>query len=722
MLLRFICSAYLCLVLVLTPLLPSNAHAASVTPLPAVTPLARQFGIVDAHEAPDMAERAGAGWQRALFFWEKIQPEGPEDWVPNPMVSRAALSAAKARGMDIVGVIGNPPEWATRNGSVPKNLDLPLDAPENYWARFVERLARENAGLIDEWIIWNEPDFDPGMPSSTWAGSEEEYYRLLKTASLAIKRANPRARIVFAGTTYWVDVLKGRKIFLERILERGALDPTARQHGFYFDVVNIHLYSSADQLIHVVNAYRDVLNRYGLKKPIWIAETNVVPHDDPVANVPRGGFRASLQEQASFIVQVLALARVADVERIAVYKLVDGEVEGGEPYGLVRNDGTVRPAFVAFQVGARYLAMPGKVTHTVQNNVEKVVIDGKDRRVTVLWNKGPTTLTAKVAPIGATAKLVTKDGIERVLEFPTDPEEPNHTFTLAPATANTADNQPSRYIIGGDPLVLVEEGFGLGVSVSPDRLYFPLTGFGVEGAFRSYFERRGGLRTFGYPISRPFRLQGKTVQLFQRQMMELRPDGTVGTANLLDPEFLPYTQINGAVFPSFDPTLTDQAPAPGEEDYAARILNYVADNAPDQWQGLPVRFGHLFNSTVTMEIGYPDGDGDPSLLPGLNLELWGIPTSKPMFDPTNHNFVYLRFQRGIMHHDRTTGETQGLLLAEYFKSIITGVGIPPDLASQVQTSRFLRQYDPNSPGWIARPSELPDSDLTRAFEREAPRG
>jgi hypothetical protein len=34
----------------------------------------------------------------------------------------------------------------------------------------------------------------------------------------------------------------------------------------------------------------------------------------------------------------------------------------------------------------------------------------------------------------------------------------------------------------------------------------------------------------------------------------------------------------------------------------------------------------------------------------------------------------------------------------------------------MQGSRFLGQYSPGAPGWVARPAELPNSDLTAAFE------
>jgi hypothetical protein len=56
-----------------------------------------------------------------------------------------------------------------------------------------------------------------------------------------------------------------------------------------------------------------------------------------------------------------------------------------------------------------------------------------------------------------------------------------------------------------------------------------------------------------------------------------------------------------------------------------------------------------------------------------------------------------------------------LLLADYFKSIITGWNLPADLADAAKASRFLNQYNPTLPRSLARPDQLPDTDMSQAF-------
>lgn len=248
-----------------------------------------------------------------------------------------------------------------------------------------------------------------------------------------------------------------------------------------------------------------------------------------------------------------------------------------------------------------------------------------------------------------------------------------------------------------------------------DNRYFSETGFRIDNdTIWDYFNRRGGVVTFGYPVSRAFLFQGFQVQFFQRRIVQIGPDGHARLLNVLDPGLLPYTSFNFATFPGFDTGLV--ATAPPASDQSA-TLAYVKAHAPDSFQGLPVNFYQTFIDTVPASVAFPSG-GDASLLPGFNLEMWGIPTSQPTFDPNNHNFVYLRFQRGIMHYDAGCNCTRGILLADYLKGILTGQNLPTDLDQESQNSPFYKQYDPTQPNWVHNPSLLPNTNLTNAFTQE----
>src|SRR4051794_338441 len=267
---------------------------------------------------------------------------------------------------------------------------------------------------------------------------------------------------------------------------------------------------------------------------------------------------------------------------------------------------------------------------------------------------------------------------------------------------------------------LPQQGSEARQAAGPGVLYFPETGFVVdEPRFVDYFNRRGGVATFGFPISRTIRFQGVPTQFFQRVVIQLWPNGAVQPLNLLDPGLLPYTRINGSTFPAPNERLAALAPSPGQPGYAAEVLEFVRRNAPETFNGQPVHFFSTFNSTVTPEAAFGRGGGDASLLPLINLEIWGVPTSLPAQDPNNDNFIYQRFQRGIMHYDAACRCTQGLLLADYFKSLLTGDNLPIDLEEQAASSPFLRQFAPDRPTSLRQPMALPGTDLTSAFTKQA---
>ena len=120
---------------------------------------------------------------------------------------------------------------------------------------------------------------------------------------------------------------------------------------------------------------------------------------------------------------------------------------------------------------------------------------------------------------------------------------------------------------------------------------------------------------------------------------------------------------------------------------------------------------------MTYDDAFPNG-GPASLLPLFNLQIWGAPTSKPTRDPKNNDFVYLRFQRGIMHYDDGCKCTQGLLLGDYLKALITGENLPIDLEAQAQENPLLRQYQNSAGNGLARAAvALPGSNFKDGFEK-----
>lgn len=189
--------------------------------------------------------------------------------------------------------------------------------------------------------------------------------------------------------------------------------------------------------------------------------------------------------------------------------------------------------------------------------------------------------------------------------------------------------------------------------------YFPETDFRIDhDLIWDYFQSQGGVDTFGYPVSKVETYRGFEVQIFQRHVLQIN-GSQVRPLNLLDPDVMPINSFGGLTFPKHDQTLAASAPAPNAANYGSAVSQHLEANVPNTWQGQPVGFLSYYLSTAPAKAG--------DLRPLLALEVWGFPTSQPMRDPNNENFIYQRFQRGIMHYDATTNVTRGILLGDAFK-------------------------------------------------------
>jgi IPT/TIG domain len=233
-------------------------------------------------------------------------------------------------------------------------------------------------------------------------------------------------------------------------------------------------------------------------------------------------------------------------------------------------------------------------------------------------------------------------------------------------------------------------------ALAHDERYFSQTGYRVDNdQIWAFFQQFGGVSGFGYPTSRMLTFLGCPVQFFQRQIIQVCPGQGAALINMLDPEIFPYTRVNGSVFPAPDDALKANTPPVSDPQYAEKITAFVQANVPDNWNGQPVMFLQQFNS-----LG--------------GLQIWGAPISQPAPDPSNGNFIYQRFQRGIMHFVAPS-TTESILLADYLKAIIMNQNVPGDLLAQSNESRYFNQYCPGQTMWLCRPNDLPGTDLTFAF-------
>ena len=311
------------------------------------------FGVIEAYYRPDDAVALGACWDRVIFAWDQFQPENADDFDAS-VIPVSIFDDARTANRQIVGLIKGTPEWASESGSLgaaPDGIDLPFDDRDNHFGAFVTRLVEHYSPLgVHHWIIWNEPDIRPGEGVVEFQGEVEDYFYLLRTAYLAIKAADPEAHVQIAGLTWWFDRNHYRTFYLRRLLQRIYADPEAEANNWYFDGATAHIYITTSSVWQILMDYVDALRDFGMSdKDLWLAEFNASPRRDPQAPLD-ALFQVSLEQQADFIVQASALALAAGVDKLAVYKLYDNHFIAGESeaWGLVRGDGSLRPAFESY--------------------------------------------------------------------------------------------------------------------------------------------------------------------------------------------------------------------------------------------------------------------------------------------------------------------------------------------------------------------------------------
>lgn len=427
-----------------SPAAASNAQQSARDP---------RFGAVESFWAPGEAAQLGVGWERILFYWNEIQPTGPNDW--NTLhVHEEWLAEATAQGRQVTGLLKNTPNWATDGGfasGVPRGLYLPVDDPGNLWANYTRRVASYySAHSVHDWIIWNEPDIAPDVYGHEFSGSMADYYQLVKVAYIAIKQVDPNAKIHLGGMTYWHD-----PTWLGRFLQMVAADPDAAANNYYFDVISLHIYFRPETIPQIVGNAFAAQQQAGIPlKAVWINETNARPSTDPEWPVTVQAFDLDLEQQAWYIVQAYALGFYSGAGRIAVYKLIDINIApGDESWGLIRPyDFSKRPAFFAYQNTIKYLAGFTYPVQREQGGNYTIVRFTRPQGVTrVLWARTASSVTLNVPALADSAVLV--DPITGA-ETPITPTAGNYSISLAGARC------AGECYMGGAPVFLVEAGVG----------------------------------------------------------------------------------------------------------------------------------------------------------------------------------------------------------------------------------------------------------------------
>lgn len=211
---------------------------------------------------------------RVDIHWHFIEPSrNSRDWRMTDLIVNTIPP-----NVELLFTVYSSARWAIKDiKAVEKKSTSNFPKRVQDYYDFIFALADRYKGRVKYYQIENEVY---GAPNNFWSGTSKEYLELLKTASLAIRKANPDAKILPASVALGdFDVAlikKGGIPPKDRIRYRSAIDflDYVFENGCnYFDIADIHLYYTLDSIPHRLNWFKELLSKNRCEKPIWVTET-----------------------------------------------------------------------------------------------------------------------------------------------------------------------------------------------------------------------------------------------------------------------------------------------------------------------------------------------------------------------------------------------------------------------------------------------------------------
>jgi len=297
----------------------------------------------------------GVDWVRFDMAWSNVQQGGPTsyDWSDADRV----VAAANAHGLHMLAILDYTPSWARPSGCDDYQC-APADNGK-FAAYAAAAVARYKSKGLKDWEIWNEPNHTGAwLPSPSASG----YAGLLKASYAAIKQQDSNAVVITGGLapTYTEDGNIGPADFISSLYKNGARGS--------FDAVGDHAYSfpalpslSEDwtgwqQMIQV----RSIMQTNGDgSKLVWITEYGA-PTNGPGAIGTASNFNFENNPdhvdealQAQMATQAAQLFKSYNwVGPMFWYGYKDLGTDTGSNedfFGLLRSDGSKKPAYIAWQ-------------------------------------------------------------------------------------------------------------------------------------------------------------------------------------------------------------------------------------------------------------------------------------------------------------------------------------------------------------------------------------
>jgi hypothetical protein len=275
---------------------------------------------------------AGIGMVRMDFIWLDIEPEkGHFDFSKYDRI----LKALAAQNIKVLGILEYNPAW--------RNAAWNAAPVEDDYVAYARATVHHFKKRVKYWEIWNEPD-----SKTYWLpqDSMEAYSHLLKAVYPVIKKEDPTSQVVIGGMT------ESGPFAVRRVYQKIGKN--------YFDIMNIHPFvdptkpAALQSLKGIYFSLTRIMKEFGDEdKPIWFTELGCPGVAAP--NQQNGwweGVSPTEDQQAAWVTAVYANAlKWKGVQKIfwAFFRDTNDFFHNGvDSFGLVRNDFSIKPAYLAY--------------------------------------------------------------------------------------------------------------------------------------------------------------------------------------------------------------------------------------------------------------------------------------------------------------------------------------------------------------------------------------
>lgn len=289
----------------------------------------------------------GLRWVRVDLHWDRLEP-APGQWRLAELDRLVSVMQEQSIS-PLMYLVGSAPFASSAPAGVLNVDQYPPVSAELFADRM--GLLASRYPTVKAWQVWNEPN----LPSF-WQPMEDPqaYARLLEPSLARLTAANPAAQRVHGGYAYYSQMPVRGGLMLQALKDQGQVRRDS--------VVAYHPYSLSpegdrpEEMDFV--QYASTLNQY-LRQAgtggIWATEFGWSSYAGPVEWQPLIGE----QGQADFLLKRLSLMSALDFDKVFLFALSDLDARAtarDQKYGLLRLDGTEKPAFVALK---RFLQIAG---------------------------------------------------------------------------------------------------------------------------------------------------------------------------------------------------------------------------------------------------------------------------------------------------------------------------------------------------------------------------